>query len=140
MLGTREPDVYGPQTLAEIDEAIARAARAGKLEVRSAQFNSEGAMIEAIHAAIGTVDGIVINPGAFTHYAYAVRDALAGSGLPVVEVHLSNVFAREPFRAYSVIAPIAKGTVSGFGATSYVLALQALAAHLRDNGKPEKPR
>jgi 3-dehydroquinate dehydratase-2 len=126
LLGTREPGVYGSVSLADLDSAIAAEAAHLGLSVRSGQYNSEGAMIEAIHAARGSADGIVINPGAFGHYAYAVRDALAAAALPAVEVHLSNVYAREPFRSLSVIAPVCRGSIAGFGVDSYRLALRAL--------------
>ena len=114
------------QTLDAIDAAIAaEAARLGMSAV-CGQYNSEGAMIDAIQAARASADAIVINPGAFGHYAYAVRDALAAAGLPAIEVHLSNVYSREPFRAHSVIAPVCAGAIAGFGAGSYLLALRAL--------------
>jgi 3-dehydroquinate dehydratase-2 len=128
LLGKREPDVYGTQTLAEIDGLIAQEAAALGVTVRCEQHNGEGALIEAIHAASGWADGIVFNPGAYTHYSYALRDAVAAVGLPTVEVHLSNVQAREPFRAHSVVAPACAGTVAGFGAVSYCLGLRALVA------------
>lgn len=130
LLGKREPDVYGTQTLAEIDGQIAQEAAALGVTVRCEQHNGEGALIEAIHAASGWADGIVFNPGAYTHYSYALRDAVAAVGLPTVEVHLSNVQAREPFRAHSVVAPACAGTVAGFGAVSYCLGLRALVALL----------
>jgi 3-dehydroquinate dehydratase-2 len=127
LLGTREPGVYGSATLAEIDELIVREGTALGLTVRCVQHNSEGAIIDELHAARGTADGVVINPGAYTHYAYAVRDAIAAIELPTVEVHLSNTQAREPFRAQSVVAAVCRGTVAGFGPASYLLALRALA-------------
>jgi len=102
-----------------------------EVDVRISQFNSEGEMIEAIHAARDSADAIVINPGAFTHYSIAIRDALASVGVPTVEVHLSNIHAREEFRQKSVIAPISAGQISGFGAYSYVLGLEA-AKKLRE--------
>jgi 3-dehydroquinate dehydratase-2 len=131
LLGTREPDTYGKQTLAEVDARIARDAETLGVSVRSVQHNSEGAMIEELQRAAGAADGIIINPGAFTHYAYAVRDAIAAIGTPTIEVHLTNTQAREPFRAHSVVAPVCRGTIAGFGAESYCLALRALATLLR---------
>jgi len=131
LLGTREPQAYGKQTLAEVDARIARDAEALGISVRSVQHNSEGAIVEELHRAAGAADGIIINPGAFTHYAYAVRDAIAAIGTPTIEVHLTNIQAREPFRAQSVVAAVCQGTIAGFGAESYCLALRALATLLR---------
>jgi 3-dehydroquinate dehydratase-2 len=131
LLGTREPESYGKQTLAEVDARIARDAETLGISVRSVQHNSEGAIIEELHRAAGAADGIIINPGAFTHYAYAVRDAIAAIGTPTIEVHLTNTQAREPFRAQSVVAAVCRGTIAGFGAESYCLALRALATLLR---------
>jgi 3-dehydroquinate dehydratase-2 len=127
MLGAREPQTYGTTTLAQIDAQIAAEAEHLGMTVSCVQHNSEGAIIDQIQAAVGTVDGIIINPGAFTHYAYAVRDALAAVPIPAIEVHLSNVHAREAFRATSVVAPVCRGTIAGFGHMSYLLALRALA-------------
>jgi 3-dehydroquinate dehydratase-2 len=127
LLGTREPATYGSVSLAELDARIAREAELLGLHVTSVQHNSEGAIVEALHAARGSYDGIVINPGAFTHYAYAVRDAIAAVAIPTVEVHLTNTSAREPFRETSVVAAVCRGSISGFGVDSYCLALRALA-------------
>ncbi|WP_026369576.1 type II 3-dehydroquinate dehydratase [Kallotenue papyrolyticum] len=127
MLGTREPQIYGRQTLEEINTALrARAAELG-VELETFQSNHEGALIDAIQHHAPQCAGIIINPGALTHYSYALRDALAGTGKPVIEVHLSNVYAREPFRHHSVIAPIAVGQISGLGWRGYLLALEWLA-------------
>ncbi len=130
LLGVREPSVYGTTTLADIDRAlVARGAESG-ITVDTMQSNGEGAIIDAIHAARGTYDGIVMNPGAYTHTSVAIRDAVAAVGIPVVEVHLSNVHAREEFRRTSLIAPVAVGQISGFGADSYILGLDALGRTL----------
>jgi 3-dehydroquinate dehydratase-2 len=126
LLGGREPDVYGTASLAAIDRRLHDAAVERGIEVRCAQFNSEGALIDAIHAAQSWADGIVINPGAYTHTSYAIRDAIVGVGLPALEIHLSNVDAREEFRRRSVIAPVCVGKIAGFGWYSYVLGLDAL--------------
>jgi 3-dehydroquinate dehydratase-2 len=130
LLGEREPDVYGQTSLSEIDDAIRVAAAEANCKVRIQQSNHEGVLIDAFHEAMDYADGALINPGAFTHYSYAVRDAIAASGLPVVEVHLSNVHAREQFRRKSVIAPVCLGQIAGFGWRSYLLGLQALLDHL----------
>ncbi len=127
MLGIREPQTYGSRTLADIDARIAAEATTLGIAVRCLQFNSEGGIVDALHAARETVDAVIINPGAFTHYAYAVRDAIAAIGIPTIEVHLTNTSAREEFRARSVVAAVCIGTIAGFGIESYALALRALA-------------
>lgn len=128
LLGTREPDVYGRETLAAIDALIAvRAQRLGA-QVRCHQSNCEGELIDVLHQA--QEQGLLFNPGAFTHYSLALRDAVAAKGLPTVEVHLSNVHAREAFRQHSVIAPVCLGQIAGFGSFSYVLGLEALVQYL----------
>jgi 3-dehydroquinate dehydratase-2 len=135
LLGLREPEIYGKTTLEEIDSRLK--ARAGELglELRIVQSNSEGALIDALHAARGKLNGVLINPGAFSHYSYALRDAISAVELPTVEVHLSNIYARaEEFRHHSVIAPVCVGQISGFGWRSYLLGLEALALRLADSG------
>jgi len=126
LLGAREPDVYGATTLAEIDAELASAAKERGFEIASFQSNHEGELIDRIHACMGAARGILINPGGLTHTSVSLRDALAATGLPVVEVHLSNVYAREEFRHHSLVSGIAVGVIAGFGAASYRLGLQAL--------------
>lgn len=135
MLGIREPGVYGAVTLAAIEERLAALAETVGVELEFFQSNHEGALIDRIHAAFGTKDGILINPGAFTHYSYAIRDAISSVMLPTVEVHLSNIHKREPFRHVSVIAPVAVGQIAGFGAASYEFGLMALHRHLQEEVK-----
>jgi 3-dehydroquinate dehydratase-2 len=131
LLGRREPGVYGTLTLSEVDAAIAKHAASRGVKVECRQSNHEGLLVDAIQKAAeqGFV-AIVLNPGAFTHYSYALRDAIASVGLPVVEVHLSNVYAREPFRHRSVTAAVCRGQISGFGAQSYLLGVDAALACL----------
>ena len=131
LLGMREPGVYGTDTLSSIEQRLRELADKLQVDVDFVQSNHEGVLIDQIHSAVEQYAGILINPGAFTHYSYAIRDAIASVQLPCVEIHLSNIYARETFRHESVIAPIAVGQISGFGAHSYELGLQALVQHLR---------
>ncbi|MGE5583469.1 MAG: type II 3-dehydroquinate dehydratase [Bacillota bacterium] len=125
-LGKREPEVYGRQTLDDLNGIITKFAAEAELALKIFQNNSEGGLIDIIQRESGWAEAVLINPGAYTHYSYALRDALAGVDLPVVEVHLSNIYNREEFRSHSVIAPIAAGQICGFGFNSYILGLQAL--------------
>jgi 3-dehydroquinate dehydratase-2 len=126
LLGTREPTIYGTATLDDIHAELTLVAKARGAELEFFQSNHEGALIDRIQEAPSWADAILINPGGLTHTSVVLRDALAGTGLPVVEVHLSNVFAREPFRHHSYVSPVARGVVAGFGPASYRLGLQAL--------------
>ena len=131
LLGQRETGVYGRVTLGEIDAAIGQHAAQRGVRVECRQSNHEGTLVDAIHGAGAQgFDAIVMNPGAFTHYSYALRDAIAAVPLPVVEVHLSNLYARESFRHHSVTAPACRGQISGFGPHSYLLGLDAALACL----------
>jgi 3-dehydroquinate dehydratase-2 len=136
LLGRREPDVYGRVTLPEIDEQLRVYAAKEGIGLQTFQSNHEGAIVDAVHQAMQWADGLVINPGAYTHYSYAIRDAIAGVGLPAVEVHLSNIHAREPFRHTSVIAPVCVGQIAGFAWQSYRLGLEALIGWLEIHVPP----
>jgi len=131
MLGKRDPVQYGTVTLSEIDEALRSLGVELGVDVESFQSNVEGALCERIHRAHGTVDAVLINPGAWTHYSYAISDALAILDVPIVEVHLSNIHAREAYRRTSVIAPIARGQIAGFGLDSYLLGLRGIVSTVR---------
>ena len=131
LLGQREPEVYGRTTLPEIEALVREAARAHGVELDWFQTNHEGALVDAVQALRGRVDGALINAAALTHSSLALRDALLAVRVPFVELHLSNIFAREPERRHSMIADLALGMVTGFGAQSYLLALQALVGRLR---------
>jgi 3-dehydroquinate dehydratase II len=132
MLGTREPEVYGTLTLDEINAKAKKLGEENGAEIRTFQSNSEGALIDAVQDAMKWADGIVINPGAYTHYSYAIRDALSAVRLPTVEVHLSNIHAREEFRNHSVISPVVLGCITGLGIRSYTCGILALIGILQD--------
>ena len=133
MLGRREPEVYGSDTLEDINGRLRALAEELGVEIETFQSNSEGAILDYLEDVAPRIDGILINPGAFTHTSVALRDALAGIDRPFVEVHLSNPAARESFRHRSYLAPVAAGVVAGFRAESYLLALRGLLAHLSRN-------
>lgn len=134
LLGTREPEVYGATTLGQVEEACMAHGRDRGVTVTCQQSNSEGALVDAIHAARGTHDGIVLNAGAYTHTSIALRDAIAGTQVPTVELHVSNVHAREEFRHHSHIAAVCVGVICGFGVAGYTLALDALIGHVGGTG------
>ncbi|MCZ6570221.1 MAG: type II 3-dehydroquinate dehydratase [Deltaproteobacteria bacterium] len=131
LLGEREPEVYGRTTLAEIDTRLREIAAENGVSLESFQSNHEGALVDRIQAARGAYQGIVINPGGLTHTSVALRDALVASGLPIVEVHLSNIHAREPFRRTSLVSDIVVGQITGLGPIGYELALLALLDRLK---------
>ncbi|ACX51809.1 3-dehydroquinate dehydratase, type II [Ammonifex degensii KC4] len=132
LLGKREPEVYGAQTLEAINRQLLELGRELGVEVECFQSNHEGELIDKLHSTDAAA--VVFNPGAFTHYSYALRDAVASLPIPVVEVHLSNIYAREEFRHRSVIAPVAAGQISGFGAESYLLGLRAAVSLAKKRG------
>jgi 3-dehydroquinate dehydratase, type II len=136
-LGSREPDVYGAQTLEDLIELCRTVGREVGLSVEVRQTDSEAELIGWIHEAADTKTPVVLNPAAFTHYSYALRDAIAQRTAPLIEVHLSNPAAREEFRHTSVVAGVATGTIAGFGFNSYVLALRAIAEAIKDETAPE---
>ncbi len=131
LLGKRKKEIYGDKTLEEINSLLQQQAKELGVEIITFQSNSEGTLIDFIQAESPTAEGIIINPGALTHYGLSLRDALGDTDLPVIEVHLSNIYAREEFRQRSVIAPIAKGQISGLGWKGYIAALRTLVAELR---------
>ena len=131
LLGKREPEIYGSHTLEDINRTLMSQANLLGVTLDCFQSNHEGELIDLIHSALGVRDGILINPGAYTHTSVGLRDALSGVNIPTVEVHLSNIYRREEFRHHSYIAPIAVGQISGFGADSYRLGLDALVNHLK---------
>ncbi|WP_036479844.1 type II 3-dehydroquinate dehydratase [Myxosarcina sp. GI1] len=131
LLGRREPEVYGSMTLESIEKLLLEEAKRLQVSISCLQSNHEGVLVDSIHEAIDKYQGILINPGAYTHTSVAIRDAFAAAMIPVVEVHLSNIYQREEFRHHSYIAPVAIGQISGFGADSYVLGLQALVNYLQ---------
>ena len=137
LLGLREPEIYGSTTLNQINRSLEMDGEKLQVSVSCLQSNHEGALVDAIHNARGQYQGIIINAGAYTHTSVAIRDALAAVDIPTVEVHLSNIYTREEFRHYSYIAPIAVGQISGFGADSYRLGLQALVNHLTQNANSD---
>lgn len=132
LLGTRQPRIYGSATLRDVEDACQRFADARGFALAFQQSNHEGALVDAIHAAKGVHDGIVLNAGAYTHTSIALMDAIGSVELPVIELHLSNVHAREAFRHKSFIAPVAIGSICGFGTHGYVMALDGMRAHLAD--------
>jgi 3-dehydroquinate dehydratase-2 len=133
LLGKREPETYGRSTLTDLERLCRKAAQAHQLTIEFRQSNHEGVLIDWLHeAGAHNAAGVVLNPGGYTHSSVAIRDAVAAIGIPVVEVHISNIFAREGFRHFSHVAPVAKGTVCGFGINGYVLAISGLAAMLDD--------
>jgi 3-dehydroquinate dehydratase-2 len=134
LLGTREPDLYGRETLADIERRVREEAQRAGADITWHQTNHEGEFLELVQGLKSTADGALVNAGAFTHTSLAIRDAMLAVRVPFVEVHLSNIFAREEARRHSLLADLAIGVVAGFGARSYLLGLQALIANLRDRG------
>ena len=133
LLGIREPEVYGRQSLKDLERDIRAVAKELGASIEVAQFNGEGEMIDQVHAWRGKVGGALVNAGAYSHTSLALRDALTGTSMPFVEVHLSNIYAREPERRHSMLSSAAVGVVCGFGAASYELGLRAMVAHLAKN-------
>jgi 3-dehydroquinate dehydratase-2 len=136
LLGTRQPEIYGSETLERINTMAERYARQHGTELRAEQSNHEGDLVDILHVARNWADGVVFNAGAYTHTSVALRDAISAVGLPVIEVHLSNIHAREDFRHHSYLAPVCVGQISGFGWRSYVLGIDALLGHLGVKTEP----
>ena len=136
LLGTREPELYGRETLADVEQRLRAVAKELRVELELSQHNAEGELIDRVHAMRGKIDGALVNAGAYTHSSLALRDALAGIGLPFVEVHITNIYAREPERRKSMLADAAVGMVCGLGVQGYELALRGLVTHLAQ--KPHK--
>lgn len=134
LLGTREPEIYGSESLTDIIDALTVIGRGLGCDIRHVQSNSEGALVDALHDAMGWADGVVFNAGGYTHTSVALRDAIAACRLPVVETHLSNVHAREEFRHRSLLAPVCLGVVAGFGSDAYRVALTGLLHHIERTG------
>jgi 3-dehydroquinate dehydratase II len=132
MLGTREPEIYGKTTLAQINDRLRRLADSLESEVEAFQSNSESELIDIIQKKGTAIDGLIVNLGAYTHYSIALRDAIAWLDKPTIEVHISNIYAREPFRHTSVTAPVCRGMISGLGWRGYLLALEALVGFLQE--------
>lgn len=132
-LGTREPEIYGTSTLADIERLASERARSLGAELRSFQANGEGELIDWLQNEQSSADGLIINAGAYTHYSIALRDAVAGSGMPAIEVHISNVYRREAFRHESLLSPVCNGTIVGLGVHGYELAVEALVQLLKKN-------
>lgn len=140
LLGQREPGIYGTTTLAEINQRLQQEAQLHEFAVSFLQSNHEGVLVDAIQSAPDQHQGLIINAAAYTHTSVAIRDAIAAVGIPTVEVHLSNIYRREPFRHHSYIAPVVLGQISGFGVDSYILGLQALVRYLGQTQKqPPSP-
>ena len=136
LLGTRQPEIYGSITLEQINTIAMKYAQQQGVELRAEQSNHEGALVDILHVARNWSDGVVFNAGAYTHTSVALRDAISAVGLPVVEVHLSNIHARESFRHHSFLAPVCVGQIAGFGWWSYVLGIDALLGHLGIKPEP----
>ena len=133
LLGSREPEIYGNQTLDQVEKELIQLAEQNSFRLKCFQSNHEGELVDKIQASIGVINGILINAGAFTHTSISIRDALVGSNIPFIELHISNIFKREDFRKESYLTDKALGIISGFGINSYFLALDAIITHLRDN-------
>jgi len=138
LLGEREPHIYGSMTMDEINTRVIEEGRKMNIEVRTFQSNSEGALIDALQEARHWASGVIFNPGAYTHNSVALRDCIAAISPPVIEVHISNIYARDEFRHKSVLSPVCKGKITGFGWRSYLLALQALVWMMEEAPDPKQ--